>query len=68
MWWGIWLIACQTPIGIYTIVSPILMTWLLTKVSGRDLLERTMNKRKNYQDYITRTSSFFPLPPKQGRD
>ena len=64
MWWGIWLIACQAPWGWATIFAPIIMTLLLTKVSGRDLLERDMGKRKNYQRYIERTSGFFPLPPK----
>jgi steroid 5-alpha reductase family enzyme len=59
MWWGIWLVACQA-----TIFAPIIMTLLLTKVSGRDLLERDMGKRKNYREYIERTSGFFPLPPK----
>jgi len=64
MWWGIWLVACEAPFGWATIIGPIIMTLLLTKVSGRDLLERDMGRRKNYQDYIERTSGFFPLPPK----
>ena len=64
MWWGIWLIACQAPYGWAAIIGPIIMTLLLTKVSGRDLLERDMKRRKTYQDYIARTSSFFPRPPK----
>ena len=65
MWWGIWLVACEAPFGWATIIGPIIMTLLLTKVSGRDLLERDMGRRKNYQDYIERTSGFFPLPPKK---
>ena len=64
MWWGIWLVACQAPFGWVTILAPIIMTLLLTKVSGRDLLERDMKRRRTYQDYIERTSSFFPRPPK----
>jgi len=64
MWWGIWIVACSAPWGWATIFGPIIMTLLLTKVSGRDLLERDMGRRKNYQDYIERTSGFFPLPPK----
>ena len=64
MWWGIWIVACAAPFGWATIIGPIIMTLLLTKVSGRDLLERDMGRRKNYQDYIERTSGFFPLPPK----
>ena len=64
MWWGIWLVACQAPWGWATIFAPIIMTILLTRVSGRDLLEREMKKRKAYRDYIERTSGFFPMPPK----
>lgn len=64
MWWGIWLVACQAPWGWATVFAPIIMTFLLTKVSGKDLLEKDMGKRKNYQRYIKRTSGFFPLPPK----
>ena len=66
MWWGIWLVACQAPWGWATIFAPIIMTLLLTKVSGRDLLERDMGRRKSYQDYIAKTSGFFPMPPKKG--
>jgi len=64
MWWGIWIVALAAPWGWATIFGPIIMTILLTRVSGRDLLERNMKKRKNYRDYIERTSGFFPLPPK----
>jgi steroid 5-alpha reductase family enzyme len=64
MWWGIWLVACEAPWGWATIFAPIIMTYLLTNVSGKDLLEKDMGKRKNYQLYIKRTSGFFPLPPK----
>jgi len=65
MWWGIWLVACQAPWGWATIFAPLIMTFLLTRVSGRDLLERQLKKRPAYQDYIKRTSGFFPLPPKK---
>lgn len=64
MWWGIWIVACAAPWGWVTIFAPIVMTILLTRVSGRDLLERDMKKRKAYRDYIEKTSGFFPLPPK----
>lgn len=64
MWWGIWLVACQAPWGWVTIFAPLIMTFLLTRVSGRDLLERQLKKRPAYQDYIKRTSGFIPKPPK----
>lgn len=65
VWWGIFLVAAQTGIGWVTIVSPILMTVLLVRVSGVPLLERSLRRRRpGYDDYIRRTSAFVPLPPK----
>ena len=64
MWWGIWLVACQAPWVWATIFAPLMMTFLLTRVSGRDLLERQLKKRPAYQDYIKRTSGFIPRTPK----
>ena len=64
MWWGIWLVACQAPWGWVTVFAPIIMTLLLTRVSGRDLLERQLKKRPAYQEYIRRTSGFIPRLPK----
>lgn len=66
LWWGFFLIALATPRGWRTVISPLLMTTLLIKVSGVALLEKTLVKtRPEYQDYVRRTSSFFPLPPRR---
>ncbi len=66
LWWGFFLIALATPRGWWTVISPMLMTTLLMKVSGVALLEKTLVKtRPEYQNYVRRTSAFFPLPPKR---
>ena len=65
IWWGIWLVACNSNIGWTTILSPLLMTLLLTRISGRDLLEKQMKKRKAYVSYIEKTNSFIPWFPKK---
>lgn len=66
VWWGIWLIAAETTLGLYSVIGPILITFLLTRMSGVPLLEYSLKKnRPGYADYIRRTSSFFPLPPKR---
>ncbi|MCS6884812.1 MAG: DUF1295 domain-containing protein [Acidobacteriota bacterium] len=65
VWWGYFLIALATPLGAWTIVSPLLMTLLLIKVSGVSLLEQTLVKTKpEYTKYIKSTSAFFPWLPK----
>lgn len=65
-WWGIWLIAAETVPGRYAIVGPIVLTTLLTRVSGVPMLEHRLKKnRPGYDDYLRRTSSFFPWPPRR---
>lgn len=64
VWWGLFLVAAGTG-GWATIVSPMLMTWLLLKVSGVTLLERGLASSKpGYADYVRRTSAFVPRPPR----
>jgi len=41
------------------------MNLLLVKVSGKDLLEKSLGRRPAYQAYMERTSGFFPKPPKK---
>jgi steroid 5-alpha reductase family enzyme len=67
LWWGYFLIALSTDHGVWTLASPLIMTFLLMKVSGVALLEKSLAKTKpEYADYTRRTSAFFPLPPKRG--
>jgi steroid 5-alpha reductase family enzyme len=69
VWWGFFAIAASTPGGVYTVVSPIVMTILLRRVSGVSLLERSLAKRKpGYAEYMARTSAFLPAPPRRPRD
>ena len=67
-WWGLWLIALPAAgwAGAWTVVSPLMMTWLLLRVSGVALLEQDMAARRPaYRDYIARTSAFIPWPPRR---
>jgi steroid 5-alpha reductase family enzyme len=64
-WWGIWLVAAETTPGFWTFPGPMLLTWTLMKWSGVPLLEHGLKKRRaGYEDYIRKTSSFVPWPPK----
>jgi steroid 5-alpha reductase family enzyme len=66
MWWGLWLIAAQQWVGAITVLSPVLMTWTLTRKTGKPLLEQGMaDRRPGYRAYVERTSGFFPLPPRR---
>jgi steroid 5-alpha reductase family enzyme len=64
VWWSFYLFAVAAG-GWWAILSPILMTVLLLRISGVALLEKTIGKRRpEYEAYRARTSAFFPLPPK----
>jgi steroid 5-alpha reductase family enzyme len=66
LWWGLWLIACDHPLGIATVFSPILMTHFLLNVTGKKLLEKRMSRaRPEYADYVARTPGFFPWFPRR---
>jgi steroid 5-alpha reductase family enzyme len=65
VWWGLWLIAIGGAglSGAWTTVSPLLMTWLLLKVSGVRMLEADIGERRPaYRAYIARTNAFVPGP------
>lgn len=63
LWWGYYLLAI-TAGGAWTVFAPVLMTWLLLKVSGVALLERDIGARRPaYAAYAARTSAFLPRPP-----
>ncbi len=64
LWWGLFLIASETPYGAFTVLSPAVMTFLLLRVSGVALLERRMARAKpDYIDYQQSVNAFVPLPP-----
>ena len=64
VWWAFYLFAVAAG-GWWTVLSPVLMSLLLLKVSGVALLEKTITERRpEYADYIRRTNAFFPGLPK----
>ncbi|MET9039417.1 DUF1295 domain-containing protein [Streptomyces mirabilis] len=65
VWWGLFLIACDSlAAAAVSLVSPVVMSLLLIKGSGKRLLEQRMAERPGYAAYAERTSGFFPLPPR----
>jgi len=64
IWWSFYLFAVASG-GWWSIASPLLMTFLLLKVSGVAMLEKTItDRRPEYADYIQNTNAFFPGPPR----
>jgi len=64
LWWGAYLVAAAG--GAYwTAIGPVLITFLLLRVSGVVLLEKGLRaSRPEYAAYVERTSAFIPWPPK----
>lgn len=62
IWVGIYLFCCAAPGGVYTIHAPLLMIFLLTKVTGIPPLERSLLKSRGdaYKEYQQTTSAFIP--------
>jgi steroid 5-alpha reductase family enzyme len=66
LWWGFFLIAVGSG-GWWTVFAPVLMTFLLLKVSGVTLLESDIHERRpTYRAYVARTNAFFPWRPRAG--
>jgi steroid 5-alpha reductase family enzyme len=64
VWWAFYLFAFAAG-GWWTLLSPLLMSFLLLKVSGVAMLEKTISSRRpEYADYIRKTNAFFPGAPK----
>lgn len=65
VWTGLAVIALESPYGLWTLISPLVMTFFLVKVSGKALTERMMEKKyPEYAEYKRRVSGFIPMPPK----
>lgn len=65
VWWGFGLLGLGAG-SVWALASPLLMTWLLLRVSGVALLEAGMSRRRPaYADYMRRTSAFLPWPPRR---
>lgn len=65
-WWGIGAVALAAPLGWSALAGPALMTFLLLRVSGVALLERSIGRRRpGYAEYAARVPAFLPRPPRR---
>lgn len=64
IWWGIFFAALGEGTW-WTAIGPLVMSFLLLRVSGVTLLERSLKRSKEgYAEYTARTSAFIPWPPR----
>ena len=64
-WLAYTALAIGMPWGWLTLFPPVLMAWLLLKVSGLPLLEaRLVQSRPGYREYMRTTSAIVPWPPR----
>lgn len=67
IWWSFYLFALAAGHA-WTLFSPLLMTFLLLRVSGVSLLEKDIEERRpGYARYVETTSAFFPWFPRKPR-
>ncbi len=65
VWWSFAIFSIASG-NYWQIVGSVLMTFLIIKVSGVSLLERSLNDQKpQYREYIQKTSAFLPWFPKK---
>lgn len=71
IWWGFYLLALSATnasAALIAVVSPLIMSLLLLRVSGVTLLERSMRLKPGYEDYMQKTSAFIPWFKKRDRN
>ncbi len=65
LWWGIFLCALSVQNGWITILSPLLISFLILRVSGVTMLEKRYAGHPDFEAYAKRTNAFFPWLPKK---
>lgn len=65
VWWGFGLFSLAAG-SVVPVLGSFLMTYVIVRISGVAMLERTLSQTKpEYRAYMARTSAFIPRPPKK---
>jgi len=64
LWWGVFLVALGSPHGLVALLSPLLINFLLLKISGIPMLEAKYGGHPEFEAYKRRTNAFFPWFPR----
>lgn len=65
MWWGIWLLSIGSAFWWVALLSPIVITFLLLRVSGVPILEKRYEGNPEFEAYKKTTNKFLPWFPKK---
>ncbi len=66
VWWGLFVIACENALGLFTVIGPILYSYLVVNVTGQRTLDKKLAREKpGYAAYMANTSGLIPMPPKK---
>lgn len=60
IWWGIFFMALASGWFLPAIISPLLITFLILKISGIPMLENKYRNNPKYKTYVKSTNAFFP--------
>ena len=60
LWWGMWLLLLPCGLWYVSLASPIVLTWLLTRVSGVPMLEKKYEGRPDFEAYRKETPALVP--------
>ena len=61
LWWGIFILSIDSYLSLIGIVSPLLLNFLLIKVSGIPLLEKKYEGNREWEEYKKMTPAFIPF-------
>lgn len=63
VWWGLFIIACENPLALFTIVGPLAYTYLIINVTGQRTLDKKLAREKpDYAAYMQSTNGIIPGP------
>jgi steroid 5-alpha reductase family enzyme len=63
-WWGIWIVVANAELWWAALITPLVITFLILKVSGVPMAEAHYADNEEFQSYAKYTNKFFPWWPK----
>jgi len=65
VWWGLTIMVLPLPFGYLAVISPLVITYIVTKITGPMLENMFLEKYPDkYREYIRTTNYFIPGPPR----